>query len=237
MCSASFLRRQGRCHDDDTGELTAEIDYGPISKTVLAKPWSDPTAIRSHDFKAAQRLVSGACGFSADFVCMGKDAGDAFEANAKVLESYNKVHIQPGVLTAEFAQYGVVLLGTWRGIPLYVSEEQYEDRRRHDEIFRPAEGSAVAASGVQSTMAYGGRRASLEDGKRHAGLRRPARAAVYWDPSGEDYRRLRLSAVRSRFPATPQPGPSCRCWLNQFQSYGKSNLRTPSESRRLDGSL
>ncbi len=32
-----------QCKDGDTGEIVAEIDYGPISKTVLAKFWSDTT--------------------------------------------------------------------------------------------------------------------------------------------------------------------------------------------------
>ena len=123
MCSQVLFSGKVVCLDGDTQEPIAEIDYGPISRTVTAKPWSDPTADPLADLKAAQRLVSGACGFAANFIVMGRLAGDAFEANTKVLESYNKLHIQPGTLTAEFEQFGVVLLGTWRGINLSTSRK------------------------------------------------------------------------------------------------------------------
>ena len=126
MCSQTLFTGKVQCKDGDTGEITAEIDYGPISKMVLAKFWSDTTAKPLDDLKAAQRLVSGACGFTANLIVMGRLAGDAFESNPSVLESYNKLHIQPGMLSPDFEQFGVVLLGNWRGVPLYVSEEQYE---------------------------------------------------------------------------------------------------------------
>ena len=99
------------------GEIVAEIDYGPITRTVTAKPWSDPTADPLGDLKAAQRLVRGACGFAANFIVMGRLAGDAFESNAKVLESYNKLHIQPGVLTAR-------VRAIWRGAAWHVARSQ-----------------------------------------------------------------------------------------------------------------
>ena len=141
MCSQVLFSGKVQCKDGDTGEIVAEIDYGPISKTVLAKFWSDTTSKPLDDFKAAQRLVSGACGFAANMIVMGRLAGDAFESNPSVLESYNMLHIQPGVLSADFEQFGVVLLGTWRGVPLYVSEEQYEDTDGTMKYFRSRERS------------------------------------------------------------------------------------------------
>ena len=194
QCSQVLFTGKVKCLDGDTQEIVAEIDYGPISRTVTAKPWSDPTADPLADLKAAQRLVSGACGFVANFIVMGRLAGDAFEANAKVLESYNKLHIQPGTLTAEFEQFGVVLLGTWRGIPLYVSEEQYEDSGGVMRYFVPEKEVLVAATGIQSVMAYAGIAQADDDGKGmsvYEGRRVPL---IYWDTSGEDYRRFRLSS-------------------------------------------
>jgi hypothetical protein len=135
-----------------------------------------------------------ACGFAANFIVMGRLAGDAFESNAKVLESYNKLHIQPGTLSAEFEQFGVVLLGTWRGINLYVSEEQYEDTDGTMKYFVPEKDVLVAATGIQSTMAYAGVAQADDDGKGmhvYEGRRVPL---IYWDTSGEDYRRFRLSS-------------------------------------------
>ena len=192
MCSQVLFVGKVVCKDGDSGEVVSEIDYGPISRTVTTKPWSDPTADPLADLKAAQRLVSGACGFAANFICMGRLAGDAFEANAKVLESYNKLHIQPGVLTAEFEQYGVVALGNWRGITLYVSEEQYEDTDGTMKYFVPEKECLIAATGIQNVMAYAGVAQASEGGMQvYSGRRIPL---VYWDPSGEDYRRLRLSS-------------------------------------------
>jgi Phage major capsid protein E len=147
MCSQVLFSGKVLCLDGDTSKPVAEIDYGPISKTVLAKFWSDTTSKPLDDLKAAQRLVSGACGFTANLIVMGKDAGDAFESNPSVLESYNKLHIQPGTLAADFEQFGIVLLGNWRGIPLYVSEEQYEDNTGADEVLCSAEGGSRCLNG------------------------------------------------------------------------------------------
>ena len=85
-----------------------------------------------------------------------------------------------------------MLLGNWRGIPLYVSEEQYEDNTGAMKYFVPPKEVLVASTAVQGTMAYAGIAQANEGGMQvYAGRRVPL---VYWDPSGEDYRRLRLSS-------------------------------------------
>ena len=165
MCSQVLFSGKVLCLDGDTGKPTSEIDYGPISKTVLAKFWSDTTSKPLDDLKTAQRLVSGACGFAANLIVRGRLAGDAFESDPSVLESYNKLHIQSGALAPEFEQFGIVLLGTWRGIPLYVSEEQYEAADGSMKYFVPEKEVLVAATGLQGTMAYAGVAQANEDGK------------------------------------------------------------------------
>ena len=125
---------------------------------------------------------------------MGKDAGDAFESNPNVLEAYNKLQIQPGTLAPEFESFGIVLLGNWRGIPLYVSEEQYEDSSGTMTYFVPPKEVLVAASGIQGVMAYAGISQVSEDGRGMEVYSGRGIPLVYWDPSGEDYRRLRLSS-------------------------------------------
>ena len=60
--------------------------------------------------------------------------------------------------------------------------------------FVPEKEVLVAATGVQGTMAYAGIAQTNDDATGmtvYAGRRVPL---VYWDPSGEDYRRLRLSS-------------------------------------------
>jgi hypothetical protein len=179
----------------------AEIDYGPISRTVTAKPWSDHTSNPLADLKAAQRLVSGASGFNADLIVMGKDAGDAFESNPQVMEAYNKLAISSGQIDPkQLADYGVVQLGTWRGIPLYVSEEQYEDTDGTMKFYVPPKEVLVAASSVQSTMAYSAVAQVNQDGTGMQPIEGRRIPLVFWDKE-EDYRRLRLSSRPVPVPA------------------------------------
>ena len=60
MASECFFTGKVKCLDGDTGEIVAELDYGPPSKTVPAKAWSDPTADPLADLRGAMRLVSEA---------------------------------------------------------------------------------------------------------------------------------------------------------------------------------
>jgi major capsid protein E len=56
---------------------------------------------------------------------------DAFETNPNVTDAYNKLNIQPGVLDPKTLQdlsnFGVTALGTYRQLPLFVDEAQYQD--------------------------------------------------------------------------------------------------------------
>ena len=113
------------CLDGDTGEVVAELVYGTPTKTVPAKLWSDPTSDPLADLRGALRLVSSACGASADLVVMGRAAADAFESNTNVLAAYDKLRIAPGELAPASAGWGIQSLGTYRGIPLYVYEAEY----------------------------------------------------------------------------------------------------------------
>ena len=238
MCSQVLFSGKVVCKDGDSGEPVSEIDYGPISRTVTTKPWSDSTADPLADLKAAQRLVSGACGFSADLIVMGKDAGDAFESNAKVLESYNKVHIQPGVLTAEIAQYGVVSLGTWRGLTLYVSEEQYEDTDGTMKYYVPPKEVLVASTGIQSTMAYAGVAQGDNDGKGmsvYEGRRVPLHLL--------GHQRRGLPQAKAFEPPDPDPGKhrlvdgpaSARLTLNFLKLMANSTHELPQNLGDLMG--
>ena len=47
LCSQVLFSGKVQCKDGDSGEIVAEIDYGPISKTVLAKFGATPPPSRS----------------------------------------------------------------------------------------------------------------------------------------------------------------------------------------------
>jgi hypothetical protein len=132
---------------------------------------------------------------------MGKDAADAFEANANVLNAFDKQFVQQGVLNASAVTVGVTALGTWRGIPLYASEEQYEDAAGTMKYYVPPKEVLVAASGIQSTMAYVAVAQVNSDGTGMEPIEGRRIPLVYWDTSGEDYRRFRLSSRPIPVPA------------------------------------
>ena len=122
MASECIFKGTVSCLDGDTGEVVAELVYGAPSKTSPAKLWSDPTSDPLADLRGALRLVSAACGATADLIVMGRDAADAFEANTNVQNAYNKLQIQAGTLDPKTVEWGVTLLGSYRGLPLYVDE-------------------------------------------------------------------------------------------------------------------
>jgi hypothetical protein len=186
---------------------TAEIDYTPISSSVVSPLWSDATnADPLANLKATMRLVSGACGYSADLIVMGKDASDAFENSAKVLSAYDKKNIAPGEITPALAEYGVTLLGNYRGLPLYASESQYTDAAGASQYYVPPDKVLVAASGLQGTLAYAGVVQVSEDEssrmlwREHASRWSSMRKATTSERCGS-------RAGRYRFPRTLNPGP------------------------------
>ncbi len=59
MASQCLFTGRVTCLGGDTGEITAELTYGTVSKTEPAKVWSDPTLDPLTDLRGALRLVSG----------------------------------------------------------------------------------------------------------------------------------------------------------------------------------
>ena len=86
MSSQCLFNGSIKCLDGDSNEIVAELTYGTPSVTVPAKLWSDPTSDPLADISGALRLVTGASGASADLIVMGRDAADAFESNAQVMQ-------------------------------------------------------------------------------------------------------------------------------------------------------
>ncbi len=149
MVSQALFTGKIICLDGDTSEIVAEVDFTPISQSVVNPLWSaNTTCDPLKDLKTAMRLVSGACGFSADLIVMGKDASDSFENADKVLAAYDKQHIAPGQITPALAEYGITLLGNYRGLPLYASESQYTDSAGVSQYYVPPDKVLVAASGL-----------------------------------------------------------------------------------------
>jgi hypothetical protein len=200
-CAQTLFTGGWIARDGDSNEIVAEISYGTPNVTVPAVLWSVPaTAKPLDDIKSAQRLVAGNCGFAADTIVFGKDAGDAFENANQVLVAYDKQNISPGVLTPELAEFGVTLLGQYRGVSLYVSETQFTDLDGSKKYYVPPDTVLVAASGVQGTLSFAGVVQVDNDETRMEALE-GTRIPLVWYEKGEDYRKLRLSSRPAPVPA------------------------------------
>jgi hypothetical protein len=204
MVSQCLFTGSITCLDGDDNKPVAQITYGTISQTVLAKPWTDPTSNPLNDLKAALRSVSAACGFQADLIVMGKDAADAFEGNQNVQNAYNWLFIQQGTLQPQYLEeisnYGVTILGTYRQIPLYCDEATYLDEANVVQPYVPPDKVLVASTGLQNKMCYAAV-AQARDDESGMGVFEGSRVPQVYYPSDEDCRYLRLSS-------RPVPCPS-----------------------------
>jgi Phage major capsid protein E len=204
MVSQALFTGKIVCLDGDTNEITAEIDYTPISSSVVSPLWSvTATADPLANLKSAMRLVSGACGYSADLIVMGKDASDSFENADKVLSAYDKKNIAPGEITPALSEYGVTLLGNYRGLPLFASESQYTDANGVSQYYVPPDKVLVAASGLQGTLAYAGV-VQVSEHESSMNALEGARIPLVFYEKGYDFRKVRLSSRPIPIPADTQ---------------------------------
>jgi hypothetical protein len=200
MCSDCLFTGQVVCRDGDTNEIIATIAYGTISTTAPAALWTVGTSKPLDDLKACQRLVSSACGYLADVIIMSKEAADLFESNTSVLDSYNKFFIKQGEIEAKYAAWGIISLGTFRGVALTVDESTYEDSAGLTKTYVPAGYVLVASSALQGTMSYGGV-AVVDDNEKSMRVVAGKRVPTIARESLEDYRKLRVSSRPLPVPA------------------------------------
>ena len=113
------------------------------------------------------------------------------------------MHRPQGTITPELAEYGITLLGNYRGLPLYASESQYTDAAGVSQYFVPADKVLVAASGLQGPVAYAGIVQVDEDGKGMQPYEATRLPLVYYE-KGYDFRKVRLSSRPIPVPADTQ---------------------------------
>ena len=193
MASECIFKGTVTCRDGDTGEVAAELVYGTPSKTVPAKVWSDVTSDPLADIRGALRLVSSACGASADIVVMGRGAADAFESNPNVQSAYDKLRIAPGELAPATVGWGIQSLGSYRGIPLYTYEAEYQNSAGTMTPYVPADNVLIAASSLGGTMAYAGI-AQVNQAESGLSVFAGRRVPIVAFEALEDYRKFRLSS-------------------------------------------
>jgi hypothetical protein len=205
MCAQLLFTGSITAVDGDSGLPVAEIDYGSLSQTIPAKTWDDPASYPLSDLKQAIRVVASACGFQPDLIVMGRDAGSFFEDNPNVKDAYSRFYLQPGVLDPRYSEeareWGVTILGTWRQLPLYISESVYEAVDGSINYYMPPNVVLVAATGLQNKMAYAGVSQAFEDASGMGLFEGSRIPQVYVDP-GSDTRYFRLASRPVPVPHT-----------------------------------
>jgi Phage major capsid protein E len=91
-------------------------------------------------------------------------------------------------------------LGDYRGLPLYASESQYTDAAGASQYYVPPDKVLVAASGLQSTVAYAGVVQVSEDESSMNALEGTRIPLVFYE-KGYDFRKVRLSSRPIPIPA------------------------------------
>lgn len=193
MASETLFTGKVKCLDGDTSEIVAELIYGTPSKTTPAKAWSDPTADPLADLRAGLRLVSNQCGASADLVVMGKNAADAFESNPNVLKAFDKMRINPGTLSDANLSWGVISLGSYRGVVLHVYEAEHEDSDGTMKPFVPVDCVLIASSAASGCFSYAGV-SQVDQDERTIRVYEGARIPMISYENFDDIRKFRLSS-------------------------------------------
>ena len=121
----------------------------------------------------------------------------------KVLAAYDKKNIVPGEITPALSEYGITLLGNYRGLPIYASESQYTDSAGVSQYYVPPDKVLVAASGLQGTVAYS---AIVQVDENESGMHpyEGQRIPLVYYEKGYDFRKVRLSSRPIPIPADTQ---------------------------------
>jgi hypothetical protein len=124
---------------------------------------------------------------------LGRSAADAFEANAQVISAYDKLRISPGELTAENVSWGVQSLGSYRGLPLFVDEAEYQDTDGTMKPYVPVDTVLIAASSLGGNFSYSAI-AQVNEEETGMSVFEGKRVPLIYYEAGEDIRKFRLSA-------------------------------------------
>jgi hypothetical protein len=110
-----------------------------------------------------------------------------------VISAYDKLRISHGELTAENVSWGVQSLGTYRGLPLFVDEAEYQDSDGSMRPYVPPDNVLVAASSLGGNFSYAAV-AQVDAEENRMQVYEGKRIALIGYESMEDFRKFRLSS-------------------------------------------
>ena len=202
MCSQVLFTGICEIEDWDTGRHLSTFDYSPISETFVSVPWTDPSSKPLDDLKVCIRAVSSASNNIADVVVFGAEAASLFENNESVQMAFDRRFIFQGEIRQEQREWGLMNLGTWRGLDLLVNETTYTAKDGSTQYFVPEDAVLVACSVNKGAMAYAGV-AQGDPGTQQLEVYEGTRIPLVWLPDNEDVRKVRLSSRPCPIPPDP----------------------------------
>lgn len=174
--------------------IEQEVDYNFTNIATLSGTglWtaaeSDPMA----DLKKYRRKIIQKTGIAPDTVVMSSDAVDAFLANAKVQEMFDKRHINVGEITPSIESPAVTFVGKINslGLEIYSYDEWFVDDDKEDKPILP-EGSVLIASRGMNKMIYGAVTQIEDNGFV---TYEATRVPKVWDDKNNDIKNVRISS-------------------------------------------
>ncbi|KNF08549.1 phage major capsid protein E [Gottschalkia purinilytica] len=181
--------------------IEQEVDYNFTNNITLTgtDKWNDPASDPIQDLKSARRQIIQKTGVAPNIVVLSSDASDAFLANEKVQEYFDKRNIMIGTMEPSIKDGAVTFIGyiNMLGMELYSYDEWFEDDEGNEQPIIPSGKVLVATRGV-NRMAYGAV-TQIEQGQ-HVTYE-ATRVPKVWDDENNDIKNIRVSSRPLPIPA------------------------------------
>jgi hypothetical protein len=187
----------------DSQRIIAELDYGPVSTTVVNLPWTDPTSTPLGDLRTAMRGVASAANSIPTLIAFGGLAAEAFESHPQVQDAYSRLWIKQGEITPQMVSWGVTSLGSYRSVPLYIYESTYEGKNGNQLPYFDSKSVLVACTQTAGRFAYAGI-GQTNDDQTNLQIFSGKRIPLLWFPDDSDMRKLRLASRPCPIPPAPE---------------------------------
>lgn len=171
-----------------------EVDYNFTNKAILSGTslWTDPTSDPLATLKKYRREIIQKTGQAPDVVVMSSDSVDAFLANKKVQDMFDKRHITVGEIVPAIQSPAVTFIGkiNMLGLEIYSYDEWFVDDEGIEKPIMP-EGHVLVASTGMNKIIYG---AVTQVEKGSHVTYEATRVPKVWTDEDNDVTKVRVSA-------------------------------------------
>lgn len=174
--------------------IEQEVDYNFTNKAILSGTslWTDPASDPLATLKKYRREIIQKTGQAPDVVVMSSDSIDAFLANKKIQDMFDKRHISVGEITPSVQSPAVTFIGkiNMLGLEIYSYDEWFIDDEGVEKPIMPEKHILVAKTGMNK-MAYG---AVTQVEKGSHVTYEAARVPKVWTDEENDVTKIRVSS-------------------------------------------